>query len=199
MTSRILTSPAITESVTLAEAKAHCQVDPDFLDDDAYLTRLITVAREHTQERTRKLVAEANVEMYFDDLPMEVEFPWYPVDSLVSITYKDVNGQWQGIGTTGNGNVMLNKFRLPAKLILLNNPKTYKSVRTYSAENVVITFKAGFGSPSWPVVPERLKQIMLLLIRDMYDNRESTDTKQRYNVPMAAENLMADEAIYQFF
>jgi uncharacterized phiE125 gp8 family phage protein len=198
MTTRILTSPAIIEPVTLAEAKAHCQVDPDFLDDDAYLTRLIAVARGHAETRTRKLMAEANVEMYFDDLPMEVEFPWYPVDSIVSITYKDVDGAWQGIGTTGNGNVMLNKYRLPAKLVLLNNPRTYKSVNAYSVENVVITFKAGYGSATWPL-PELLKQAMLVIIRDMYDNRESQDTKQRYTLPMSAENLLNDQTIYQFF
>lgn len=197
MTSRILTTPAITEPITLTEAKAHCQVDSDFLDDDTYLTRLITVARQHVEHHTRKLMAQANVEMYFNDLPLEVEFPWYPVESLVSISYKDVNGDMQSIGTTGNGNVILNKYRLPGKLVLLNNPKTYYSVNSYSVENVTITFKAGYGSAAWPL-PEPLKQAMLVVIRDLYDNRESRDSKKGYDMPFAAQNLINDNSIYQF-
>lgn len=198
MTTRILTSPAITEPVTLTEAKSHLQVDLTFTEDDAKITRLITVAREHVERRTRKLMAVANVEMYFDDFPCEVDFPWYPVNGLVSIAYKDASGDQQSIEIAGNGDLILKKFNLPAKLILLNMPDTYKSVSRYSVENVVITFSAGYGSEIWPL-PQYLKQAMLVCIRDMYDNPESMDAKKLYTMPMAAENIIANETIYQFF
>lgn len=195
---RILTTPAITEPVTLAEAKAHLQLDTDFTDDDAYITSVISAGRDHIEKQTGRLIAEANVELYLDDFEQEITLPLWPVSTLESVAYKDENGNSQTINLTGNADVILDKHNSPAVIKFLDPPDTYRKEESESVDNVTITFKAGYGSTYW-LLPKELKQALLVLIRDMYDNRESYQTKKNYPGSFAVDNILDYYRIYQFY
>ncbi len=197
MPHRILTTPAITEPITLAEAKKHLQVDADWLDDDAYITSLISVARNHIETETGRLLAQANVEIYNDDFLLCCTMPWYPAEALISIAYKDINGSDQTIDLNNNGNVIFNKYAKPATLILQNMPDTYKKTAPLSVNNVTLTIRAGYGSSTFPL-PTRLKQALLVVIRDMYDNRESAGNKNTYETSVSVNNLIQYFRLYEF-
>ncbi len=197
MPHRILTTPAIVEPVTLAQAKKHLQVDADWLDDDEYITDLISAARSHVETETGRLIAPANVEVYYDDFPYCSTMPWYPVESLESIDYKDVNGDDQSIDLTNNGDVIFNRYAQPATLVLQNMPDTYKKTNPRSVNNVTVTISAGYGGSSFPL-PQKLRQALLVIIRDMYDNRESQSSKAVYLTPTAADHLMQYFRLYEF-
>lgn len=61
---------AITEPITLAEAKAHLRVEHDA--DDAYISALITAARQYCEEFQNRFLADRGDDSEFD-VPDRVE------------------------------------------------------------------------------------------------------------------------------
>ena len=88
---RELTQPAI-EPVTLAQAKQHLRVD--FTEDDAYITALITAARQRVEKMTNRSIFNRQMLLTLD------YFPWPGWDSTTGSTAHDYFMHWYYRGLT---------------------------------------------------------------------------------------------------
>jgi hypothetical protein len=100
---RVLVTPPSGLPVSLDEAKGHCKVDPDVTEDDALIAGLIeaaTVYCERNVEGGKQFVSATY------DIPAEafwlgtLRLPRPPLQQVLSVTYKDVNGNDQTVATT---------------------------------------------------------------------------------------------------
>jgi uncharacterized phiE125 gp8 family phage protein len=161
---RIVTPPA-TEPVTLAEAKSHLRVD--ISEDDAYINSLITVAREFVETATKRALITQTVDYIFDGWPeFPVTLPRPPLQSVASITYIDHAGATQTldpslyfVDTAGPGRVGL-------------SPGLVLPIASDRIGSVTIRAVNGYGAAA--AVPARAKAAMLLLVGNLYENREPT-------------------------
>lgn len=182
-----LITPPEEEPITLDEAKAHLRVD--FTDDDGYIAALITVAREITEQRTNRALITQTWDYILDDFPQysEIKLRKPSLQSVTSVNYTDSAGIEHIMPTT---DYVVDKNNIPGR-IFLGFAKIWPVVILQPAAAVRIRFVAGYGSAS--DVPMALKQAMLLLIAQWYENREPVVTSSRQSivpVPMTFDYLI---------
>jgi hypothetical protein len=83
---KVITDVA-TEPVTLAEVKAWCRIDDDYVSDDAQLNLLISSARELLEQETNIGFAPRTLELQWNGCP--VEMPYSPTGAITSVKNKD--------------------------------------------------------------------------------------------------------------
>jgi len=164
-TYRVIVPPTI-EPVTLAEAKAQCRVD--ISTDDAYITSLITAAREHCEGIDWCAYMTQTLELWLEDWPLddEIELPRPPLQSVSSVKYYDVNDVEYTLATTVYA---VDVVSVPG-LIHLRYLQTWPILQLRDYNAIKITYIAGWDSAAY--MPVVIKQAMLLLIGHWYENRE---------------------------
>lgn len=172
----VLTTPPASEPVTLAEAKAQCRVELGFTDDDAILTTFIAVARRAVEKHTGVGIIQQSWTLTLPQFPPfggPIDLPKGPAISIDGVTYLDANGATQ---TLDPATYVWVRDQLSDRLSLAYNkvwPVTYGQ-----ANAVTIAFTIGFveditADPLVAAVPDDIKAAMLLMIADLYRNRES--------------------------
>lgn len=162
------TSVSATEPLTVAQAKSHLRVDISA--DDTLIGTLITAAREWVEQYCQQSFVQHT---YRADLPGfwdVMQLPLGPVQSITSIKYYD----------TASPNALqtlsTNVYALNHDTVTRNDGQSWESV-AYRNDAVQITYTTGWKDTSSPQgtgasVPWAVKQAMLLLIGDSYENRE---------------------------
>jgi hypothetical protein len=179
----LVTGPA-SEPVTLAEAKEHCRVD--IVTDDAYITALITAARELVSQLTGRALITETWSLTLDDWPNNKDDDWW-------------DGQRDGALS------LLDAAELEiqrAPFLAVTSVKTIDAAAAetvWSASNYYVAKRHGFGrlirqaGVSWPIpgrdragivitftigygasasaVPAALRQAIKMLVQHWYDNR----------------------------
>lgn len=159
---KTVTAPA-SEPVTLTEAKAHLRVDTSA--DDTYITTLITAARQFVEKYLNRALINTTYTVQFDALPTCIKLLYNPVSSVTSISYKDTAGDSQ---TLSSSLYVVDSHNEPGQITPAygaDYPSTYGE-----AGAVTVTYVAGYGATAADV-PDAIKQMILILIGDMYDNR----------------------------
>lgn len=169
MNLKIITAPTI-EPLTLTEAKAHLRVTSTA--DDTLITTLIKVARQQCENFTGRALASATFELIMDSFPNgNIELPMTPVESVTSIKYKDSDN----VETTWSSAEYIFYNSEPAVINLAYN-KSYPTFTPYPIGAVKIRFVAGYklsGTDASLIIPEVIKQALLLQISTLYENREN--------------------------
>ncbi len=156
-----LLEPSGIDVVSLAEVKAHLRLDQPYEDD--YLQTLIQSATEHVEQYLgRSLIAKTWHFVWKNNLSQEndlvsIPLPCPPLLEILSIE-----------------KVVRHNRKSPIKRYLLEyqGPQPKITFGT-CAENIEITYKAGYGQ--YPKhVPSSIRQAILLKIADFYENRVST-------------------------
>jgi uncharacterized phiE125 gp8 family phage protein len=168
---RLVTAPTV-EPVTLSEAKQHLRVTDDA--DNAYITNLIVAARQAVESgeswSLERSLINSTWRLTLDGFAARVsviELPRPPVASITSITYDDAANVEQTLAS--------NRYRLlsdaePARVMPIYNDEWPEAINYPGS--VRITYVAGYGATA-ASVPQAIKQAVLLLVGDMYENRES--------------------------
>jgi len=168
---RLVTAPTV-EPLTVAEAKTHLRVSGN--DDDTYITNLIVAARQAVESGESWSLERSLINTTwrltldgFSARVSEIELPRPPVPSITSILYDDAANVEQTLAST--------RYRLisdadPARVMPVYNDEWPDAI-DYPG-SVRITYVAGYGATA-ASVPQAVKQAMLLLIGDMFENRES--------------------------
>lgn len=177
--SLVQTIAPTTEPISLTEAKAHCRVETDFIEDDDLIEAFIAAARESCEARTGRQLVQATYALRLLDFPCEdvIELPVPPLVSVSSITYVDGDGTTQTLSTDV---YEVDPYTTPGRVVLKYGqvwpvPRTQRNA-------VTITFVAGYTE-----VPKLLKQGMLMRIAHWHGNREEVAPVNLMPVPAGAD------------
>ena len=197
MALRLVTAPALEPLDLDADAKPHLRVD--FNDDNAHILGLITAVRDHVEvtELSSALLSQT-WELVLDDWPTSpLTFPKPPLQSVTSITYTDIDGNSDTVDSSA---YLVDADSWPGRLVLRNG-QSWPSVTLREIGGVVIRFVAGYGDDIEDV-PTPIRQAMLLILSDWYENRENSPmmagTNEIIALPFAARQLLASYRKRQF-
>jgi uncharacterized phiE125 gp8 family phage protein len=185
MALKIITEPT-QEPITLAQAKEHLRVDGT--DEDDVISNLILTARKYCETYQNRAYAQQTIELTLDNWPdclEPIELPRPPLISVESVKYY----------TTDNAeNVWdISQYYVdydnePGR-ISPNYSVIYPSDVLRPINGIKVRYTAGYapkiinnsdGSTSADYcanVPQTVKQAMLLLIGDWYENRDASMTR----------------------
>lgn len=178
-----------TEAIDLSTAKLHLRVDAS--DENTLISAIITAARENAEQYTGLAIVEQTYTLQLEKFPEEeLSLNIWPVTAITSIQYIDPDGNTQ---TLSNSKYALNSYEGPSVVQPLEPWPQTKVI--YNA--VTVTFTAGFttSSPNNFPLPQSLVQAMLLMIGNLYENRESISAFENYERPMSATYLMMPHRI----
>lgn len=181
--------PAV-EPVSVDEVKDHLYVEHNEKND--LLALYIAAARGHVESSCHIAVAAAQYLLTLDSFPAEsIYLGVTPVLSVDSIVYDDEDGAEQTIDPD---------------LYVLDNSGLYGWVTpvagspwpaTISAINAVrVTFTAGYeinpgSSPPVNDCPVPLRQAIMLLVGDWFENKGSASAPQQFELPYGVEALIS--------
>jgi uncharacterized phiE125 gp8 family phage protein len=150
--------------VSLAEAKAHLEVDTTHY--DTLISAMIASATEHLDGYTGVLGRAIMTQSWRQDFAGfggRLSLPIHPVESITSITYYDENNAQQTLATS----VYELQTDALGPYVALKPNQTFPG--TYSrADAVSVTFDAGADE-----APAPIKAAILLMVGDLYRFRET--------------------------
>lgn len=183
---KVTTAPA-TEVWTLSEVKNYLKVDTSA--DDTLITTLLQSAREVAERYLNQALITQTITEKLDRLSKPtIYLSVSPVISVSSFQYADSQNTTQ---TYNSGNYIVDTFEKPARLSLAYG-KTWPTLYG-NINDVTITYTAGYGATA-ASVPMQIRQAILMMIADSYDNREDYVKK----LPTASEYLL-DQYRVQLF
>lgn len=197
MNLKIITAP-VSEPVTLEEAKSHLKVTSG--DEDTLIENLITTARQYSENFTRRALASAVFELVLDNFPSgsneAIVLPRPPLEEVASIRYKDSDGNetvW------GSENYIVYSSE-PAEIYPAYGVY-YPNFTPYPKGAVKVRYTAGYrtsGDDPNLIIPKAIKQAMLLIIGDWYENREALLSKGHIpkTIPFGVEALLTPYRIF---
>lgn len=180
MTMQLITPPAI-EPVTIADARAFLRIDTSA--DDDILQRLLATARELVEAKTGLALITQSWRLKIARWPRSGRIALYrfPVQMIEKVTVRDSD---------------LNLIEIDPEdmyLLLANRPHRLcfaKRSRAAGLTDITVDFTAGFGSTP-DKVPEALKQAILVLCGNLYENRTFSDhANSAASFPPACERLI---------
>ena len=183
---KVTTAPA-TEVWTLSEVKNYLKVDTSA--DDTLITTLLQSAREVAERYLNQALITQTITEKLDRLHNPVIYlSVSPVISVTSFQYADSQNTTQ---TYNASNYIVDTFEKPARLSLAYG-KTWPTLYG-NINDVTIVYTAGYGATA-ASVPMQIRQAILMMIADSYDNREDYVKK----LPTASEYLL-DQYRVQLF
>lgn len=179
-----LVTPPPAEAVTLDEQKAHMRVD--HADDDALIEALISAARQHVDGADGWLgraLVQQTWDMNMNGFPLlasegRIVLPLAPLISVDEITYRDPDGGTQALAPAAYQVVDGGSQR--SFIALEPNQAWPGTDDRYDA--VTVRFTAGYAPsgdspPDYAAnVPFPIKAALMIMVADMYENREQRIT-----------------------
>lgn len=169
-------SPPFAQPVTLAELKTHLRQSPTLgSSEDAYLESLIEAATKYAENYCGRPFVPRVVDLIrpafavgFEPQPLEIG----SVLRVVSVTYRDPGGDAQSVLST---DYRLLRGEYASHLVPVYGFGWPSTEGTLDA--VTIRMVAGYESATSPEgadgVPKSIKQAILLIAADLYENREA--------------------------
>ncbi len=185
MIATVTTQPA-EEPVTLTEAKAHLRVSDTA--DDTYITAIIKAAREQAERFVNGAIVTQTLTGKLDQFFNEISLPSGPIAGITSISYIDTDGETQTVDSS------IYTLDAPQRRILLAYNQEWPDTRCQK-NAVTVVFTAGVAVAD---VPQSIKQAILLLVGEMYENREETVIGvSASRLSLTAERLLQPFKIYR--
>jgi uncharacterized phiE125 gp8 family phage protein len=166
MLAPVLISAPTLDPVTLAEAKNHLRVDSD--DEDTFIEALVTAATAHLDGHSgvlgRALVTQT-WRQDFDGFSDALRLPLFPVASITHVKYYDADNALQTLSSSVYSLFVDGGGAYVALAPDQEWPSSYSRV-----DAVAVTYVAGLAVGS---VPMPIKAAILLMVGDLYANRET--------------------------
>jgi uncharacterized phiE125 gp8 family phage protein len=168
-----LVTPPVEEPIQLdgdGSAKQHLKVD--LADEDAYISGLIILAREHCESHQGRAYVTQTWDLTLDCWPAGdwLKIPKPPLQQVNSIKYRMADGveytmdpSWYAVDPKSQ----------PGRLALRKG-RCWPSGELWPLGAITIEFVAGYGGAE--AVPQRPKHAMLLLIGHWHEHREAVLT-----------------------
>lgn len=150
-----------TEPILLAEAKTYCRLGSS-TDDDAYLTEVIKNVRGYVESVTNRSLVIKTIQVFYDEFYQVIKLPYPEHDEITACTLDGVD-ILSSIYQTG----------LTRKIITV--PSLSSSGLADDLGLLVTYTTTGF-------VPEGLKNVMLKMVQELYDNRGNGSFEIKENI-----------------
>jgi uncharacterized phiE125 gp8 family phage protein len=175
---KVTTQPSL-EVWTLSEVKNYLKVDTS--SDDTLITTLLQSAREVAERYLNQALITQTITEKLDRLNKPIIYlSVSPVISVTSFQYADSQNTTQ---TYNSSNYIVDNFEKPSRLSLAYG-KTWPTLYG-NINDVTIVYTAGYGAAA-SNVPMQIRQAILMMVADAYDNREDYVKK----LPTASEYLL---------
>ena len=179
----LINKPA-KEPVTLDMVKAHLRITDN--ESDSYLSTLIFVARQHTENYLNRALITQTWDYYRDDFANSMRIPKGQLQSVTTVKYFDTDGVQQTLA--GSPIEYSVDTADDPGYVELAYGQSWPSYRDIS-NTITIRFVAGYGD-SWEDVPEIIRQGVLILISTLDQNRELIGQFQMHPLYMSYEALL---------
>lgn len=184
MPTKVITAPTY-EPISAADVAEYIRVD-DLATDELLLDGMITAARQYLEQYLNRPIATQTLEEaltgWKDPIVLDSS-----LQSVTSIKYIDLNGAEQ---TLASNQYLVDTYSEPAQITPAYNvtfPDLYDV-----PNNVKVRYVAGYtsgGSPDTNPMPKPLRFAMMLIIGDLYANREAGSDKAYQINPTVASLL----------
>lgn len=174
-----------TAVISLGEAKAYMLVEHGV--QDAVIAGLIEAATQALDGYSGTLDGFCLVSQQWEFKAChfcKIVIGLRPLITLDSVTYFDANGasqtlastEWQALETVNGVH------------LVLQDGKSWPSV---ADRDDAVTVRATFGHASAGLVPETIRQAMLMMIASWFENRESVTAGPMAELPLGARALLS--------
>lgn len=196
------TTPPGGEPISLEEAKAHLRVTS--ASEDSLIASLISAARQHAEDFTRRQLMTATFVQRMDRFPSEfsgavrsscrnpIRVYRPPLQSVASITYIDTAGVTQ---TWAAERYKVDPQDEPGRIVPAygySYPDTRDEINA-----VTITFDAGYSSAD--DVPKPIRQALLLMVGELFERREEGHAAVAIHaVPLGVKALLGPYRVVRF-
>jgi len=174
----VITAPT-TEPITLAEAKLHLRVNNSL--EDSLITALIIAARQWVENYSMRPLMTQTLQANYDSIiDKEIRLNKFPIQSITSVKYIDLNGNEQ---TINSSNYTTDLIRPIGRILLENIPSMKNTLNAFK-----IRFVAGYTSAD--LVPKTYRSAMLLLIAHLYENKQQAQSQALTEIPFGIKVLL---------
>jgi uncharacterized phiE125 gp8 family phage protein len=177
----MIDADAIEQLLPLEDVKKHLSVEAD--DEDELIQQIVYAAIEVIEDETGHRIGVRAVSEQFRGFEA-IRLRAWPLLSVTSIDYFDASGE---PATLDASLVRLSAAKRPGRLVLKSGMWPASSA---AADAVGVTVQAGYEPDD---VPHRLRQAALIMIADLYGQRESWTPGSATKVPVSltVERLLA--------
>lgn len=184
MPTKVITAPTY-EPISAADVAEYIRVD-DLAQDELLLEGMITAARQYLEQYLNRPIATQTLEEALTGWANPIVLD-SSLQSVTSIKYLDLNGVEQ---TLASNQYLVDTYSEPAQITPAYNvefPELYAV-----PNNVKVRYVAGYtsgGSPDLNPMPKPLRFAMMLIIGDLYANREAGGEKA-YQINPTVQSLL---------
>lgn len=173
--------------ITLTEAKNHLRAET--CEEDRLINSQINAATKWAEHFTNRKFAQTVIRMDMNGFPSCIELELGPVQGITSIVYDDIDGAEQTLAA--------DQYELDDRTVRPAYGVTWPSARSHW-NSVRVTYGVGYyeGSPIAANLPDDIKAGVLLVVGDLYENRERQQDIQLYSND-AAEMLLSLHRIFE--
>lgn len=175
-----IVTKSTAQPVTVSEVKSRARIDHS--DDDTDIGVMIDEAVSKIERNNGVALMTQTWRMSMDVFPAHISLHGWPVKSVKSVKYRDVDGNEQTLSTDV---YRLDTNSVPARISLKPNQSWPIPESSYGA--VWVDYVLGEGSAA--DVNLDLKGAVLLFVTHRYDCRHLVDEKELSEVPYAVEHL----------
>lgn len=129
-----------------------------------YLSALITAARQHVEDTTRRALITQTWKLYLKRFPAEIELPRAPLASVTAIAYYDTAGDEQTVAASV---YTVDTDSTPGRIYLAPDA-TWPTDVDDREKAITITFVAGFGAAG-SAVPSAILEGLKLQLELLHD------------------------------
>lgn len=165
--------------------------------EDGLLSGLIAAAREDCEKFQNRAFITQTWELWLDAWPSKdyIKLPLPPLQSVTSIKYYDVDDTEYTFYDSENTDYIFIDTKSEPGWVVLNYGEGWPDAMLRPANAVCVTFVAGYGAAS--AVPRNVKQAMLLLIGNWYENREAVVIGTiSSELPLAVDRLLTKDRCF---
>jgi uncharacterized phiE125 gp8 family phage protein len=197
---KLVTDPTI-EPVLLNDLKLHLRMDLDDVDEDEYLEGLITAARGHVEDVTRRKLLTQTWDYYLDEWPSgnSIKLPFGNLQNAVGtapiVSWKDSDGTSTTLTVTTDYLVETNGEGLGR--IVLPYAETWPSGTLYPSNPITIRFVCGWTAAA--SIPFKITAAIKLIAADLYEQRGEPVVGQTVVENKVAERLLASARLWDEF